>query len=107
MRLKNEMLKSPMEKVTVSEAKETGRQNLGSRPYHYAFWYTRFRHSFVLPGESTKFWNNYPFISISKEKIFVQTYIPTYMFMYNVLQESNFWPKTIRLTNAGTYNITH
>jgi len=60
MRLKNEMLKSPMEKVTVSEAKETGRENLGCRPYHYAIWYTRFRHSLVLPRQSTKFWNNYP-----------------------------------------------
>ena len=62
------MKKSPMEKVTLSEAKETGCQNLGSRPYHYAFWYTRFRHSFVLPEQSTTFWNNYPFISISKEQ---------------------------------------
>ena len=97
MRLKNEMLKSPMEKVTVSEAKETGCQNLGSRPYHYAFWYTRFRHSFVLSVQSTNFWNNYPFISISKEKILSQTssyaMLPTYMFMYNVLQESNFLSK--------------
>jgi hypothetical protein len=66
MRLKNEMLKSPMEKVTVSEAKETGCQNLASRPYHYAFWFTIFIHSFVLPKQSTMFWNNYCIISVSK-----------------------------------------
>jgi len=67
------MLKSPMEKVTVLEAKETGHQNLGSRPYHYAFWYTRFMLLFVLPTQSTKFWNHYPIISISKEQIHRKT----------------------------------
>jgi hypothetical protein len=55
MRLKNEMLKSPMEKVTVSETKEIGRHNLGSRQYQYAFWYSTFMHSFVLPAQATIF----------------------------------------------------
>ena len=61
--------------------------------------------------QSTKFWNNYCIISISEDRILSYTrsfwMMPTFMFMYNVLQESNFLPKTIRLTNAGTYNITH
>jgi len=104
MRLKNEILKSPMEKVTVSETKKPGCQNLGSKQYHYAFWYTRFMNFFVLPTQSTKFWNNYCIISISEEQFLSLTssfaMLPTRMFMYNGLQESNFWPKTIRLTNA-------
>jgi len=72
-------------KVIVSEAKEVGRQILGSKPYQYAFCYTRFIHSIVLPTQPTKFWNNYPIISISKEQILSQTssfaMLKTCMFM--------------------------
>ena len=111
VRPKNEMLNSPMEKGTVTEKNETGSQNWGSNPCPIRTLYTRFIHSFVLPTQSTKFWNNYHIISISKDWILHQTswfsMMPTIMFMYNVLQERNFWPKTIRLTNAGTYNINH
>jgi len=92
-----------MEKI--SETKETGHQKLGSRPYHYAFWYTKFLHSIVLPVQPTKFWNNYPIISISKEQILSQTtsfaILKTCMFLYNILHKSNFWSKTIRLIIAG------
>jgi len=55
-----------MVKVTVSETKGIGRQNLGSKPYQCAFLHTMFIHTFVLPTQSTKFWNNYRILSISK-----------------------------------------
>jgi hypothetical protein len=96
---------------TVSETKETGSQSLGSKPYQYKFLYRRFIHSFFLPTQSTKFWNNYCITSISKDQILSQTnsfyMMPTLTFVKNTLPESNFWTKTIRLTNAGTYYITH
>jgi hypothetical protein len=46
-----------MGKVTVSETKEIGSQNLGSKTYQYSFLYTRFINSFVFPTQSTKFRN--------------------------------------------------
>jgi hypothetical protein len=70
---KNEMLKSPMEKVMTSETKEIGSQNLGSKPYQNAFLNTSFIHLYVHPTESTKFWNNYRIISILKDRILGQT----------------------------------
>jgi len=48
----------PYENVTVSQTKEIGSQNLGSKPYKYVFLYTCFIHSFVLPTHSTKVCNN-------------------------------------------------
>jgi hypothetical protein len=45
---KNEKLKSPIEKVTPSERKYNGIQNLGLKQNQYTFLYSRFIHCFVL-----------------------------------------------------------
>ena len=60
------------------------------------------QHSPLFSGTITA---SYPFQNPQPDK-FIWNDANTHVHV-NVLQEIDFWPKTIRLTNAGTYNITH